>query len=142
MFAIGPVMKRFYSEPVSGGKKPAFFLIPDRKREHSPEPFETVFCPMLISSQEYFRIRVTAERKTLFDEFLSQLDVIINLTVERDPKSPGCVTHRLMTGIGQIDNSEAAMSEGRALNFEEPFSVRSAMALKRDHLPHGGRWVG
>ena len=43
-------------------------------------------------------------------QFVAQLAVVVDLAVEREPAA-GRSAHRLATGLGEIENLEAAMSE-------------------------------
>ena len=78
---------------------------------------------------------------SVFEQFRSQLPVVVNLTVKRQPYRLVFIRHRLSTRIGQINNRQSAMPQGNGpagQPFDSP-TVGSAHRKRVNHLVECGR---
>jgi hypothetical protein len=71
----------------------------------------------------------------LFEESFSKMEVIIDLTVKRDPDGPVLIRHGLVTGSGKVYDAQPPMAEGRpyVATLIESKIVRTTM---RDRIAH------
>ena len=57
-------------------------LIPDNKGEHSSQPVEKLLAVLLVAVEQYLGIGICGEDMTLFHQFLSDILIVVYLTVE------------------------------------------------------------
>jgi len=108
-------------------------LIPDGKSEHAPQAVDAALTPLPVGKQD--DLRVGGGDKVLLAQFLSKLDVVVDLPVEDNPV-PGPVRHRLIAGR-QIDNAQADVRQPGGFRgmTPEPFAVGPPVLLERIHGP-------
>ena len=76
----------FYAQPVTTKIKPLFGFIPKSKGKHAVEVLKRIDALFLVKVKNDFRIRLGPETMTASDQLLAQGRVIVNLTVENQPK--------------------------------------------------------
>jgi hypothetical protein len=120
-------------EPVAGGKELLLGLVPQAEGEHPAELLDTRLAPLAVGVQDDLGVRGGLE--SLDSEFLTQLDVVVDLAVERDPIAVP-VGHRLLAGT-EIDDAEPAVGEAdvTAGVGPRPVPVRPAVLLEVVHRP-------
>src|SRR5262249_31277590 len=112
--------------------------IPDNKGEHPMQPLNHLGTPATVPLENDFRVRPGPERDSLTDKLVSQLNKVINFTVENDYKALVSTLHRLITRR-QVYDGKAAVSE-------KPFSIsplsrciRSAVSNRVEGFPCLGK---
>jgi len=104
------VVQRLDPEPISTGNQSLTRRVVQDERPHAVEPSHAVGAPGIVCREDDFRIGPAMEAVAARRQFVAQLAVVVDLAVEREPAA-GRSAHRLATGLGEIENLEAAMSE-------------------------------
>src|SRR5256885_667100 len=100
------VVQRLHSHPIPYQPKRALPSVPQSNREHTPKARNAINPPALERMENHFRIRmvrlpgVPAQPLELY----SDLRMVVDLAVERDPEAAVPIGHRLARGCRQIDN--------------------------------------
>ena len=87
-----------------------------------------------------FGIRVGAKDMASTGQIVSQLEVVVDFAVERDPQPAIASRHGLPASRRQIDDAQSIVAERRraADVFERAERVRPPMVLDADHrIKHG-----
>ena len=66
-----------------------------------------------VHREEDLGVAVGAEREAVAPELLSQLAVVVDLAVVRDPVAPVAVLHGLRAAFRRVDDRQPPMSQGR-----------------------------
>src|SRR3982751_1935727 len=101
--------------------------VPQRDRELAVEPRNEPVTPLLVRVHDRLGVGVRTEHVTALIELSPQLDVVENLAVEYRPDRAVFVGDRLVSR-GQVDDGQARVREPHRAVFEEPESIRAAMA--------------
>src|SRR5687767_12242449 len=108
-------MKGLNPETVPCRKKAPCPFIPNSKREHPSEAFQTLISPLTKGGQKYFGVGSPLKVKSEFTQLLSQLQIVINFSVKRDPISSVRIGHRLTSGFSQVNNRQSAVTKRNTL---------------------------
>src|SRR4030095_3412518 len=84
--------------------------IPEDKGEHPVQPLDNVRTPTTVAFENHLGIGAGSERRARSRERLTQLNEIINFTVENYDITPIATLHRLIAG-GQVNNRQPTMAE-------------------------------
>src|SRR6266704_2268066 len=99
------VIKRLDPESIAGTEERLLRLVPDGKGKHSPEVLDAIGAPPLVCTQRH--LCVGCGPKPGITQFRAEFDVVVNLTVVRDPVTR-LVPHRLVSG-GKVDDRQTAV---------------------------------
>ena len=114
----------------------AVFAIPDAGGEHSGKLLECCADAEAFERRQHdLGIAVAAEAMSFGREFQPQTGEIVDFAVECHDQTFIARQHRLMAGVGEVDNCKASMAESDAAIGVEPdaLAVRSAMLERRSH---------
>src|SRR5262245_57265461 len=93
----------------------------------------------MIGREQDFRVGLRAEDLTETRQFTPQFEIVVDLAVKDEPEICIGISHRLQTGIAQVDDSEAPVTKRyrarHRAEFPPAMSVGSAM---RDHIDSPG----
>ena len=127
------VVERLLSQPVAGDEEPLPARVPDGEREHSRQPLRQRVAPLLVSMDQHFGVAARPEDVPFRDQLLAQRQVVVDLAVEGDGDGAVLVVHRLRAVLREIDDREAAVSEGHRPGAEVAAAVGTAV---RDDVGH------
>ncbi len=103
------VVERFDAEAVARAEQRLPPLVPDRERKHAAQLIEAVAAVAVIGGEDRLGVGGRAEIPAM-PEQLAQFDVVVDLAIIGDRRWPRC-EHRLLRGIAQVDDREAAMDK-------------------------------
>ena len=99
------VIERLHAEAIAHEPEHALSSIKQRDSKHASEASDRALnAPCFKRCKHDFSVAVTAPTVANCRQFVAQLCVVVNLTVERDFESSTCRTHRLMTSRREIEN--------------------------------------
>ena len=109
-FAQHRVEQRLLSKPVARHQDFARPLVVDGEREHAFEMVDAVDAEFLVGVHDGFGVGTGAELMAPGFEPITQLVMVVDLTIECDPDGAVLVRKRL-PAAGAIDDRQAAVSE-------------------------------
>src|ERR1700730_13857508 len=124
-------VERLFSHAISSQMEDAGVPIPESHRKHSVAALKSgLEAPALDGAQQYFG--VTAALKTIAEvhQLLAQCSEIVYFAVKSDDEPSSGRMHRLVSGVGQVNNGKTAMPQRNA-SFAiapESFTVWAAVA--------------
>src|SRR5437773_10979475 len=138
--AVTVIVQRLDPVPIPGKEEPLPRAIPDRKGEVSVEAIEAGFAPLLIRVDNDLRVRPGAKVVPGPFQFSAQLLKVVQLTVVDEDDRTDLIAHRLVSGRGEVDDSEAAVPQTNRTFHVVIFVIQSTMAQNVDHaLEQAGR---
>src|SRR5215469_930498 len=108
--AINSIVDLLDPEWIPGQDQPPVPRIPDAETEHTIESIEHIIAPLLVSMNDDLCIRFRVENVAITFQFTSELEKVIDFTVENHPDRFFPVRHGLMPP-GQVDNREPAKAK-------------------------------
>src|SRR6266496_3508431 len=137
------VMQRLFPDAIPSEKQRIFFAIPDCEGKHAIEFVQAAGSAFFVQVHDNFGVRSRSKAMSLIFEFISELLVIVNLTIERNPYGLIFVGHGLFSRWGKIDDAQPFMSKTRGYRAgvlnQFTFIVRSAVGKR---ATHGAQHVG
>src|SRR5262249_24893886 len=109
--------------------------VPNRQREHPPQPGKDPRPPGVPAIDYYLRVAAAAERVAERLELAPDLGEIVDLAVVGDPAGPVRARHRLMGGGREVDDRETSMRETGTAISPHAFIIRPAVPQCADHRP-------
>src|SRR6185437_7052163 len=85
-------------------------FVPQSEREHPIEALRASLAPLAIGHEDDLSVRPGPEHVAQGSQLSTELDVIINLTIEDKPLQPVGCGHRLRGLLTQIDDRQSPMS--------------------------------
>jgi hypothetical protein len=110
----GAVEQRLLANTVTREHQPPTLLVPEREREHTPQPLDALDPELLVEVHDHFGVGARGELVTLGGQLFAQLEVVVDLAVEYDNDRPILVVDRLVTGV-QIDHRQSLDAESDAV---------------------------
>src|SRR4029077_1180627 len=81
-----------------------------REGEHAVHALEHVDAVAVVQREDDLRVRVRAQPVATLKKVASQLEVVVELAVERDPELAVARAHRLVAAL-DVDDREASVTE-------------------------------
>ncbi len=106
-------VERLHPEGIPGEEEPPRRGVPEGDGEHAPGPPERVGAVPAEGPQQDGRVPGGREGLAGRGEPLPELDVVVDLAVERDDVPGRRVHHRLRAGGGEVEDREAPVREHR-----------------------------
>src|SRR5213593_2964647 len=97
----------FDPETITGQHEDLLPGIPQREREHPPQPRDAGPSMLLVQMHDHFGIGLGPEAMPFRGEFLPQLAVVVDLAVADHDDRPVLIRHRL-AAARHVDNAETA----------------------------------
>src|SRR6185436_17533388 len=92
--------------------------IPDREGKHPAQVFWTVSAKLVVGMNDGFGVAVGVERVAKVFQLLAQLEIVVDLAVEDDPRGSIPIVNGLLAAL-EIDDREAAHGQThRAVDIE------------------------
>src|SRR5262245_20283091 len=130
------VEERLFSESIARDEQLMVPSIRDRKGKHPEQLLGQTAPPLPVSVQEHFGVRLCSESMAARDQFLTQLDVVVDLSVEGDDEIALVGRHRLVS-VRQIDNRQSAMPKDEIAVVPKGAVVGAAVPYEIDEgTPH------
>src|SRR5438094_126832 len=125
------VIRRLDAECIAGTEERLLRLVPDGKGKHSPEVLDAIGAPPLVCTQRH--LCVGCGPKPGITQFRAEFDVVVDLTVVRDPVTR-LVPHRLVSG-GKVDDRQTAVRKADRAPAMRPrgMPIRSPVGLDLVH---------
>jgi len=98
------IAERLLSKPVSSEEQAPVVSIPNRKGEHAPEAFETLWAELSIREQENLGVGLRLEGVAAPLELRPELLEVVDFAVVRDGESTIVRLHRLAASVAQVDD--------------------------------------
>src|SRR5215213_1162155 len=93
-------------------------LVPDGEGKHAAQVFRAVSAELIVGVNDGFGVAVGVESVAQLFEFLAQLEVVVDLAVEDDPRATIRVVNWLLAAL-EVDDCEATHREaGRAVDVK------------------------
>src|SRR5262249_50246564 len=89
-------------------------IVPYRKRKHPVETIDAAFAPADVGVKQNLRVGRRGEFMPLGLEPRSDLRVVVDFTVEHNPRLAVGHAHRLKPTVREIENREAPVAESDA----------------------------
>ena len=125
------VVERFLSETIDGEEQRALGRIPVSERKHPNQIREGRRSLHLQKMEQCLGVTRGVERESGF-ESLSQFPVVVDLTVERDPRRSISVRHRLVA-VGEIDDAQSPESQSQGAFDMDPLFIRTPVMDPSGH---------
>src|SRR3990172_555317 len=109
-----------------------FSKIKDGECEHPAKIIEQFFLLFFVKMNDHFRVTIGLEPMVFF-QFLLDLLVIVDLTIECDPYRTVFVRHWLLAAL-EVDNGKPAVTQSHSLFEINPVPVRSSMRQRVGHM--------
>ena len=119
-------IERFYSHAVACQNQATFGLRPDRRREHSAQPAETIFIPLEKRVEKNFGVTMADKLVAFARKFRAQFAVIIDFPVEYEDRVTVRTSARLRSSF-QINNLQTNGAKRHKARLMDPLPVRAAM---------------
>ena len=119
-------VERLLPEPISREHQLALIAIPDGDREHAAQVVNEVHALVFVEVDEHLGIRLGAKTVSSRQQAVTQLPIVVDFAVERDPDPAVLVRERLLSGR-QTDDAEAAVTETDLWLDVTAFLVRSTV---------------
>ncbi len=126
---------RLDAQAIAREQQPRPARIPDRKREHPPQPVHAVVPPLLVRVHDCFGIGSRAIPVSGRFEIRTHIGMVVDLAVEDDPDRLVLVGERLVARR-KVHDAQAAMGERGVLIDQQPRIVRTAVG---DDVAHRDR---
>src|SRR6266702_2399141 len=125
------VIKRLDPESIACTEERLLRLDPDGEGKHSPEVLDAIGAPLLVCTQRH--LCVGCGPKPGITQFRAEFDVVVDLTVVRDPVTR-LVPHRLVSG-GKVDDRQTAVRKADRAPAMRPrgMPIRSPVGLDLVH---------
>src|SRR5262249_42995490 len=104
VFLVNNVEERLDAEWISRAEKLTAQSVPDSEREHAPQPVHDILAVPGVSLEENFGIRIRPQLHSLVPQFVAELYVVVDLTVENHAVASVGGTHRLVATCRQVDD--------------------------------------
>ena len=130
--ARGPV-QGFLPDRIAGEEEAPAPFIPNHEREHAGQVLDAGIAVALIEVQDHLGVAVRAEARSLGDEPLAQLGIVVDLPVEHEA-GPVRPEHGLCSVL-EVDDRQPPVAQPYApvRAHEYPLAVRSAVAQRVPH---------
>ena len=116
------VEERFLANPVAGEEGPTAARIPDAEGEHAGKAVDAIVPVFLVEMEDHFGVGVGAEPMAGGLEAGTQVEGVVDLSVEDDPDGVVLVRHRLLA-TGEVDDGKALHADGDAVVDERTILV-------------------
>jgi hypothetical protein len=128
---------RLDAEPVPAKHHRAGLVLGDREREHPEEVLDAVDAPAVVRLEDHLGVGGGEEAVAVSAQLVAQLLVVVYAAVEDHREAQFVVGHRLLTGLGQVDDLQPPVPEGHRPVLPEALAVRTARLQARQHRPDG-----
>src|SRR5580765_7470961 len=108
------IVQWLFAHSIACEKQGSFFAVPQGEGKHAVELVQAFRSVFFVQVQDHFAVRMGSETMTFILKLLSELSVIVNLAVKREPHGLVFVGHRLLACRGEIDNAQPLMPESDA----------------------------
>ena len=131
--------KWFFAEAISREQQFLAVTIPNSEGEHAAQMLHRIRAPMLISTQDYFRIRIAFEAIAGGDQLGTQFAKVIHLAVVDNAQTRIVITHGLAASC-QIDDGKTPVTQAdlilalRGGCDVHPAIIRPAVGERIRHL--------
>ena len=125
-FPVVTIIEGFNSKAVSRRKQGLAAAIPYRKGEHPAQIFHAVAAVLFIQVDNRFRVASRAIAVATGFQFGAQLHMVIDFTVEDDPKALVLIRNRLMASL-YIDDAEPPHGKSDIPLHEKTVIIGAAM---------------
>ena len=128
------VIKRFDTEIISGAVQRMILLVIDDKRKHTAQFGSGFFSIHLIGLQYDFGVGIRLENAAMvFDQFFTDLSIVIDLTIKYDDIATVLTVDRLRTAL-QIDDAQSPETQRAVFIYELTIAVRAAVGDQFTHF--------
>ena len=126
------VIHRLDRHAVACHEKGLFVSVPQRKREHAAEAFDTGLAPSFPSVHDAFGVTLGMEDVTQRLQLRDQVLIVVDLTIEHHHHGTVFVEQRLLSR-GHIDDGQATVSQAHARLEVQAAFVGTAVKLRLVH---------
>ena len=134
----GVVVEGLDAEDVPGAEQALALRVPNHKAIHAAQAVHHIGAPLLVAVYQNFCVGMAVERVAFGFQLLAQLHEIVDLAVKGDDDGALFVFHGLRTCLGQVQNGQAAESQGHVFVGIHAAHVRSAVYDAVHHALQNG----
>ena len=132
MSGIVPVVEGFDSDPVSGDSQLVSPEIVESERKHSAEMLEGIDSEFFVEMDDGLRIRPGCKAVASLKELCSQVDVVVDLSIEYHRERAVFVPDRLEPVL-DVDDAESSDTHSGFSEFSLTLLVGTAMRNRIEH---------
>ena len=132
LVCVRAVVERLDPVAVSREHEPPLARVPERDREHPPQPLGEAQPPLLVRVHQHLGVAVRAKAMTRAHELVRELLVVVDLAVLHDDDAPVLVRDRLVAGV-EVDDREPPRRQPDGAVDERAVGVRAAMHERLAH---------
>jgi hypothetical protein len=136
--AAGRVEERTDADSIAREKQCTGTAIPDAERPLSVESGDGGRAFFFVKMEDDFGVRLGLKPVTFALEIRAKLDVVEDLSVERDPQRAVFVRHRL-AAAGHVDDAQPRVRKSGGRIRVQAAVIRTAMAERGNHAPKAVR---
>ncbi len=126
------VEERLLPHPVPCQHQPLARLVPDGQGKHPVQPPDEIDPVFLVKMHQTFRVGHGLVAMPFGLELRPDLQLVVQLSVVRDPDRAVLVGHRL-GAAGQVDDRQPTMPQGRRTGAVESIAIGPAMRQRGRH---------
>ena len=124
--------QRFDAERVTRAEQFTLDGVPQREREHAAQPGQRVGAPVVVGGDDRLTVAVGVKRRAVAGrQFLPQLQVVVDLTVEHQHVAVGRVRRapaQRLVAVRDVDDRQPVEAEHHVAVVPRAGLVRTAMA--------------
>src|SRR5450432_372255 len=129
-----PIVKRFYSQPVTGNKQSLLARIPNRECEHSAQMLHALATVLFVDVNDGFRVAMCTITMSSRLKLFPQSGMIVNFAVKYDPDRAVLVAERLVPRRN-VNDAQAPHCDSNTAFDVNALVVGAAMRHGRAHPP-------
>ena len=135
------IVKRFDAEPVTRTKQAFVEDVIEGETPHAVQVLHTILTPGRVCVENGFRVRLRSENESLLRQFLAEFNVVVDLAVEDDPDALIGIGHRLVSGGGEINDTQAPPAQSQVGVFAKKRTVIDIRMCDRGYGVFAAEWL-
>src|SRR6185369_10439411 len=128
------IQQRLLADAIAREKQLLRALVPDREGKHATQVVRTISAKLIVRVHNRFGVAVGVESVAQLLEFFAQLEIVVDLAVEDDPRAAILIVDGLLSALEVNDGQAAHRQTNGAVHVETVF-IRAAMTDSFIHPP-------
>jgi hypothetical protein len=131
------VVQRLDAQLVAREEQALARVVPHRDRKNAIQALDERVAPRLVRVHQHFGVAARAEAVALLLQFRAEVEVVVDLAVERDPAGLVLVRDGLVAP-SHVHDGQAAVAERGEVERFDPLVIGAAVLLDAAHLRDEG----